>query len=341
MTTSFKFQVGVGNVQAATYDYLWRPRTIRGSGKYGVVLLHGASTIADYDFVGVGWPSMNKLASVLASEGIPCIAAYMDGNHFGKDAVTSSLSTSYINKAIDYMALQTGCSTTRAHLFGISMGGGAALRYAALNPARSASASGLIPAVSTEHLYTDNPNALLTNGFSQIIASALGLTYRAVTDGVTNSTTTLTSATAAFTGADVGRQITRSYNATGGIPVDTTIESVTNGTTVIMDKAATSSSTGLSIGIGAPLVMSGDAGFDLIGHFAPKLATNDIPNRWYYATDDPYIYSADVVAAASAAGGQAISAGATGHDNDAGTAMASNDGTDFSDFVEWLESNGA
>lgn len=67
------------------------------------------------------------------------------------------------------------------------------------------------------------------------------------TDGVTNTTATVTSATAAFTSADVGRTITGS-----GIPANTTISSVTNATTIIMSAVATLTATGVSITIGRP-----------------------------------------------------------------------------------------
>lgn len=342
MSTPFNLTYGVGNITPAWSDWVWPPRTIRGATKYGVVLLHGASSTSDWDIVGVGWPSMNKLASVLAAEGIPCVAGGMLGNNFGVDAITGPAGD--INDAIAYMAAQTGCSAAKAHVFGLSMGGGVGLRWAALNPTKAASVSGLLPAVSTEHPYTDNPNALLNAAaFSAVIAGALGLAYRSVADGVTNGTTTLTSATANFQDpGDVGKQITRSYNATGGIPTDTVIQSVTNSTTVIMDKAATASATGLALGFGAPLPMSGDAGYDLIGHFAPVLAANNIPNRWYFASDDPYVYASDVNAAAAAAGGTAINLGTGGHTNVTGNHMDTyNGGSDFSDFVAWLKANGA
>ena len=63
-------------------------------------------------------------------------------------------------------------------------------------------------------------------------------------DGVSNSTTTYTSATAVFTGADVGRTITGT-----NIPASTTIASVTNGTTIVLSQAATGSGSGLSFTI--------------------------------------------------------------------------------------------
>lgn len=64
---------------------------------------------------------------------------------------------------------------------------------------------------------------------------------RTVTDAVLNSTTTLTSATAAFTAADVG-----SYVIATGVPSSTTIATVTNATTVVLSAAATATASGVS-----------------------------------------------------------------------------------------------
>ena len=336
---SFNYVVRQGNVSPGGYDYSWEPSSIRGATKYGVVLMHGASGSSDWDVVGVGWPEINKLATILANEGIPVIAGYMDGNHFSKDAVTDV--GGYIDDAISFMAANTGCSPDRAHIFGLSMGAGAAMRFGSLVPAKAATVGGLVPGVSIEHAYTDNPNNFVTNGFPQLIAGGLSLAYRAVTDAVTNSTTTLTSATANFQAGDVGKQVTRAYNETGGIPTDTTIASVTNSTTVVLDKPATATAANVDIGIGAPLPMAGTTGFDLIGVHAPRVAAAEIPNRWYYSTNDPYVYVQDVLDAATNADGEAISVGAGGHANAAAVGMANHDGTEFSDFIEWLKDNGS
>lgn len=67
---------------------------------------------------------------------------------------------------------------------------------------------------------------------------------RNVTDGVLNATTTLTSATAAFTQADKGANMIGT-----GIPAGTVISSVTNSTTVVMSAAATTSATGVTVQI--------------------------------------------------------------------------------------------
>ena len=74
-----------------------------------------------------------------------------------------------------------------------------------------------------------NPGA----GWQVIPAFYMG---RTVADGVTNSTTTVTSATAAFTSDDVGAII-----ACTDFPGGTTIASVTNATTVLASTAATAS----------------------------------------------------------------------------------------------------
>lgn len=68
-----------------------------------------------------------------------------------------------------------------------------------------------------------------------------------VADGVTNSSTTVTSATAAFTAADVGRTISGT-----GIPGGATIVSITNATTVVISIAATATATGVTLTIGRP-----------------------------------------------------------------------------------------
>lgn len=75
-------------------------------------------------------------------------------------------------------------------------------------------------------------------------------------DGVaTNGSTTFTSATANFTGADVGASISQTttkgtLNVSGTIPSGTTIVSVTNATTVVLSNAATADGTGINFFVG-------------------------------------------------------------------------------------------
>lgn len=68
---------------------------------------------------------------------------------------------------------------------------------------------------------------------------------RTVTDGVTNTDTSLVSATAAFVAGDVGASV---WGA--GIPANTHILSVTNATTVVLSAATTATATSVTIIVG-------------------------------------------------------------------------------------------
>lgn len=69
---------------------------------------------------------------------------------------------------------------------------------------------------------------------------------RVVTDGVTTaSSTTVTSASGAFTNDDVGRTVTG-----GTVPAGATISSVTNATTIVLSAAPTASATGVTLTFG-------------------------------------------------------------------------------------------
>lgn len=77
------------------------------------------------------------------------------------------------------------------------------------------------------------------------------VTARSVSDGVTNTTTTITSATAAFVSGDVGRLVTGSADLPSGVY----IASVTNGTTAVLSAAATASHTGQTFALGTEFVI--------------------------------------------------------------------------------------
>lgn len=334
----------IGNVSAGGFDLMWLPRRIRGSTKCGVILNHGASSSSSFSWDSPSWDSQHKLAAVLASEGIPVVTAYEGGNNWANDAMSGTSGAGYINTKLSYLSTTSGCRSDKVIVGGLSMGGAATARWASLNQSKAAAVFGLLPAVSMEHLYNDNPAGTVAGNTSAAynIGNGLGLSPlpRVVTDAVTNGTTTLTSATAAFTGADVGRQIVRPYTETN-IPVNTKIVSVTNATTVVLDKVA-ASGTGRSIAIAVPLPMTGTAGWDLIGVHAPRIAAASIPNRWYGAADDTLVYPADVAAFATAAGGTSYTTFTGGHANAAVAQMEShNGGSDWSDLVNWIKACGA
>lgn len=85
-----------------------------------------------------------------------------------------------------------------------------------------------------------------------ILGDYVNLASRSVSDAVTNSTTTVTSATAAFTSNDVGRFITTSADFAAG----TYIMSVTNATTIILNQAALTTGASKTIVIGIATVVS-------------------------------------------------------------------------------------
>lgn len=93
---------------------------------------------------------------------------------------------------------------------------------------------------------------LLANSNNNAVQNWAVQANRRILDGVANGTTTFTSATAAFTSADATapNNNIRIYYVDGTWQ-DTTIASVTNGTTVVLAAAATESGTGLFAVIGA------------------------------------------------------------------------------------------
>ena len=88
----------------------------------------------------------------------------------------------------------------------------------------------------------------VTHGTLDPVLADLGdlnaLLNRSVADGVTNSTTTVTSATAAFPQADVGARVSGA-----GIHAGATVATVSNGTTVVLSAAATASASSVALTI--------------------------------------------------------------------------------------------
>lgn len=340
MTTYYREVTRLGNVGAGEYDQLWIPETIRGASKYGVVLLHGASAAGvttGFDWENNAWPATSQLAAVLARAGIPCVAAHMGGNHYANDTAMGKITT-----AISYLSTATGCSASKAHLIGLSMGGGAAIRYAGLNPSKVASITSIVGTASLDRAHRENNGVAIPSGFTQGIATAWGLTNRTVTDAaVTNGSAVMTSTAADFTGADVGRVVARGVSQTA-IPLGTTILSVEAENSVTLSANATATASGQTVCISAPLPMSGSPSADLIGDFAPVIDSNNIDTVLGYATNDPFVLQADVLSLATACGGTALSLGATGHANAAAAAFAADSGgSAWSALVSRLKANGA
>jgi hypothetical protein len=77
------------------------------------------------------------------------------------------------------------------------------------------------------------------------VTIAAGQGPRQVTDGVTNSTTTVTSATAAFSIGDIGRPVSGA-----GIPAGTVIAAVASATSITISAPATATASGVTLTLG-------------------------------------------------------------------------------------------
>lgn len=310
-------------VQAGENGSVFAPRVINGSTRFPIIACHGATTTWSL-FTDVTFLKLNQLLATAANNGIPSIAEHLGGDTWG-----NATGTARVNAALTAVAAETGCSASKAHLLGVSMGAAVSLAYAIANPTKVASLTLLIPATSVVNMYQKLESGQQANlGIPAGIAAAWGVAYRFVTDAVTNGTTTLTSATASFVAGDVGKLVIS--NPANGIVAGTTIASVTNGTTAIMSAAATTSGTGRIVGFGqTPL----PPGADLLANIAPVVG---IPCRIYYATADTTINSADVLAMASALGVTATAVSPGSHDN-VGVLPA---GFDYEGWADWLIANG-
>lgn len=116
-------------------------------------------------------------------------------------------------------------------------------------------------------------------------------------DGVTATSTSLVSATAAFTAADVGKSVVNAGSSTF-IPTGTIINTVTNGTTVVLSAATTGTGTGQSFYLPSrnpnhlgPAVGVVTAAQDAAGAANTIKFTYDVPNGTQYEHDVYSVYT--------------------------------------------------
>lgn len=103
---------------------------------------------------------------------------------------------------------------------------------------------------STQYVLDALAGALVATFYADttvVVVYTYGIGVRAVDDGATNTNTTVTSATAAFTDADIGKSISG-----GTIPADATISDVASATSCTISAAATGTATGVTLTIGSP-----------------------------------------------------------------------------------------
>lgn len=160
----YKLSYSRDRIRAGETDQLLTPFTIRGADKYGVMALHGA-TAPDNFCIGTRWQS-SKIVSHIAHAGIPVVAGKMSG-----DAFANPNNQTDMTNALPLLA-QAGCSTSKVHLLGISMGGLSAIQWAGNNISKVASIQGIIPATSIDRIYQTNAGGLRAS-----VGTAWGVTY--------------------------------------------------------------------------------------------------------------------------------------------------------------------
>jgi pimeloyl-ACP methyl ester carboxylesterase len=165
---SYSATFKTGRVRAAQTDVAFKPRTIRGASKRGVILVHGKGVPREWLDGGGGttaWASA-EIGPRLAAAGIPSVAAEMSGDSFANDASMTDMS------AARTLLGTMGCSIDKVHLLGVSMGGAVSLRWAGANPTLVASIAGVMPLVDVKALYDNN-----TAGLRAAAGTAWGVTY--------------------------------------------------------------------------------------------------------------------------------------------------------------------
>ena len=118
----------------------------------------------------------------------------------------------------------------------------------------------IISPAASDHLLYQTSDSKWHNHAEAFNVLAFGAVadWKFVSDGVTtNTSTTVTSATASFTSNDVGKHI-----AGSGIPTGATISSVTNSTTVVISSAATATASSVLISWGTDNTSAFNAAVD-------------------------------------------------------------------------------
>ena len=128
-------------------DTIWHPGTPR-VGKCGVILLHGQSNPQGWIDPGAPRYAMEMAATITAC-GIPCISAEMHGNAWANDVMMPDIPAAKTVLRNAYPSLRAD----KVIVFGISMGGAPAVRYAQQNPTAVAAVIGLIPAYDPLAVY--------------------------------------------------------------------------------------------------------------------------------------------------------------------------------------------
>lgn len=156
----------LSRIQSGESDSIWYPA--KPWTGCPVVLLHGAGENAEFLHSTTQMASV-KLAAYLAKSGIPCIAGDMGGAYtFANDTNMTRITSAVAAVRSAFPS----CRQDKVVLLGVSMGGGAAARWAQQNPTQVAGSIGLIPAYDLDDVYQNN-----RAGLRALIGTAWGVTY--------------------------------------------------------------------------------------------------------------------------------------------------------------------
>lgn len=153
-----------GRVKSAEPDNLWTPETVDPT-KYSAVLLHGAGASALNAFTRAASFAESYLGWMVGYSGRKAVAGWF-GSSLTTDPFGNTVHMDCIEDAI------TLGGSAKAHLAGFSMGGGAAVRFAALNPSLVASLMLVMPMSDMQAMYDANRGGLRAS-----MGAAWGVTY--------------------------------------------------------------------------------------------------------------------------------------------------------------------
>lgn len=166
---SYTVSHGLGTVHSAEVASAYKPRYPR-VGKYGVALLHGAGN--PMAWASSTWPNADRLAVALANAGIYSVSSMDTATPLTPvDLWANDAHMTRVGEHRTALGV-LGADSSKMHLIGISMGGGAAIRWAAANPTLVASVVGIIPLSNIDWMYQNDVSSSRAG-----IGTAWGVTF--------------------------------------------------------------------------------------------------------------------------------------------------------------------